>query len=227
MRRISLVSLVVPTLLAVSLSSSDVVRADARSWIKFHRTVMVGTESLGEFTEIATKDGLSPQKTRILYMDPVGARLVIRYETVFMDVGGLRKAQSTNISVVTPDTGETLTISATEGGQATVTLGSQSVSFADAEELPPAAKEAGLTVIASVSPGFQNALRHLAILGSYHVPEFDSIAFPSRNLFFHSIRPIGDPANDCTAPSEIIKDFDPTTHPPGSFEQPFGSAYYE
>jgi hypothetical protein len=196
---------------------------DARSWLKFHESVRFGEETVGEYTKFMTHDQIGiPAESKTLYRDEEGMLFVVRNEALSETGAGA-------IVVKALSSGETLVIDMVDepDSQITVTLGTDSVSFADAEQLPADVKTSGASLLANASPGFRDGLRRMAIVGSYYSTEFAPVGFLLRELFFPDLEvPQGPPPGELTSePTDVIVGFDPAVHSPGPFDVLFGGEY--
>lgn len=202
---------------------------EARQLRKSHTQIQFGSDPImGEFTVIQTSDGASPDVKRVLYQDGEGTLLVLRYNTVFsLNQGdGMPLVSATTISVKKSDSGEILTLTLASG-TVTLTYGAASVSTPDSNSYSAQTTQAALAMIATASQGFRDALRRLSVMGSYNVPDFESIALPMRLAFFSDVHPSGEPDDLTTDPTGVVENFSAATTPPGTFEAPFGQDYYQ
>ncbi len=206
--------------LGMSILIVGPVTASERTWIKYHDTVEFGDNLVAEYTAIGTADSQFPNIIRYLYRDQAGERFVIRHNTSNVDGVGM-------FSVESVTSGEILEIEIASDRVVTVTLNQVSLSFDDADEFPANIRAAGLQLIENASQEFRGGLSRLAAVGTQYSTMAASIAFVLRELFFHHIQLVGTPADYTTPPTDLVYPFDPAIYPPGTFEQPFGQAYYQ
>ena len=222
MRNNVLVSLALATAMTVSAAADD------RRFMKYHETIKMDEERFGEYTTITASDERSPSLTKLLYQDAVGERLVILVETDYVSdrSGGITGLNSAHLSVTSVRTHEQVSVDHHGDGTLTLVVDGASLRFKDV--LPPSEetrRSAVELLEKNASAEFIDALHRLARVGSYYALPLETVGNSLRDLFFPDIDTIR-AANYTTEPTETVEGFDPYRHPPGAFEKPFGSAYY-
>ena len=200
-----------------------------RTWLKYHQSIVMDQVLFAEYTTIQTNDQGSPASQRFLYKDDHAVPLVIRYDTPFTTGGGSLTATSTQMSVTKADTAEQLTIAVSGDGSTlvTITIGTGSMAFTDQDPVPVPVRQSAMQLLqANASQSFQDALRRFAVVATSYTTAHGSLGFALRGLFFPDIN-VATPQDYTTDATDVVRDFDPNTNPPGAFEQPFGQAYYQ
>jgi hypothetical protein len=112
-------------------------------------------------------------------------------------------------------------------GQLTLTAGTGSLTTTDNDPVPSSVRQSAIAMLdANTSQAFRDALTRFALVATRYTPDYDSLAFALRGYFFPSVQVVT-PHDYKTDLTDLIKNFDPSVNPPGSFEQPFGQAYYQ
>lgn len=203
-------------LLAVALMADGVLAQQGRSVSKYHHIVKSGSTVLGEFTFIGTSDGLRPMVNRYLVQLPSGARAVVRNS---IDTGGIG---TTSISSVTGQ--QSIAFAIDINGNVTVTYGASSFAFHEDDASSPEVRQQGWALLSGAPAAFKDLVVDVAVLGWRSSPLLHNLG----QLVGASIVEMsGELASLEGEPLEIVAEFDPSTIPPGPFESPFGSAYYE
>lgn len=206
--------------------------ATAQTTTKWQQEVSVDEQLHAKWTYIGSSSG-THYEDRILYQDGASNLFVLRLE------GDATTGVYTSI-IEYLQTGETLTFDA---NAVSFTLSSsthqvtgtkvllENYGPGDATELPPSLVAEAASVLGSLSEGFRDALRTLVYVGCNETMHLFVRVAATGHLVYYE-----DPHIDCTevAPNELssemtgfTQNFDPYQFSPNTFEQQFGSAYYE
>jgi hypothetical protein len=201
-----------------------------RTWIKTKLTAVSDSQTVGTWVSIATADGQFPFHSRRLYKDATGRKLVLRAE--FTGNG------SSNVSITSLDTQETLSFEKVHGSTLTLVFGSQEVELLREDfvaavgesgtDFPVAMKTSTRALIAGASAAFETDLYKLAQVGCFASRDLTPFTVLYAQLFYDDVacHTLASRASESIV-GEATKNFDPAVHPPNAFEQEFGSAYYE
>lgn len=212
----------------LTLAAGTLAASDAGASRKLHRAIALGSEDpvarYTHITHLAERGDDRRVTTRTLYEGREGSRAVVRSSVGYRagEAGRVGRVESVVMSFESLATGESMTLETSDGVTATVSIGSEALSYPVGAITRKTVREAA-ALLDSTSERFRAELRAMVEAG-LHAPELFDVAVGFGNLFYADLDvTFRDAAGD---PEGLVVGFDPVRHPPTPFDEPFGAHYF-
>lgn len=194
-------------------------QAQQRTWLKSHMTLTHSDTQalLGEYTLIQTFDSSFPSISRTLYHDP-------ETESLFVIRHSIEQSGAFTVSVEKVG-GTELFTAEFDGTDLKFSIESEETEFDGDEEGTTTTRALCSTLLQTTTTEFRDDLERVAEIGAGLDYMTDFLGSLLTKNFYPNLQVTAPPAR--RSPSAVIQNFDPNVHSPSTFDQQFGSAYFQ